>query len=451
MSEALRVAVVGSGPSGLYAAAEVLKHDPSAQVDLIDRLPAMGGLVRSGVSPDHAARREVTAVYERLLMRSRRFRFHGNVDVGRHLSHAELLPHFHAVIHASGAAADKRLGITGEDLPGSYSATDFVGWYNGHPDFAHLQFDLSAERAVVVGNGNVALDVARLLLLPQEFLRRTDTADHALAALAGSAVREVVILGRRGPAQAAFTSPELLELGQMQGVDIIVEAPAATLTETNAPGSPLHALRLQLLREYAQKPAAGQQRRLVLRFLRSPLEIVGGTRVEGVRCARNELIVAPDGSVRAQATGDVETVPAGLVFRSVGYRALPLPGLPFDERAGVLPNEQGRVIDPDTRSPLAGAYVAGWLKRGPSGVIGSNKHCSRKTVAALLNDASDGRLPAPSKSAADFEQLLAERQPRRIGYHGWKVLDGHERRSGVAQGRPRVKVTSVDEMLGIAC
>lgn len=439
----LRVAIVGSGPSGLYAAVDLLKRDASARVEMFDRLPTLGGLVRSGVSPDHAARRQVCATYERIALSSGRFRFHGNVEIGHHLTHVELLAHHHAVIYASGAASGRRLDIPGEALPGSHAATEFVGWYNGHPDFSQRCFDLSCERAVVIGNGNVAIDVARMLLLPAETLQMTDIADHALAALRQCAVREVIILGRRGVAQTAFTSPELLELERLHDVDIVVDYGTAY--------QPIEAgdsLRVRLIDEYARRGVLGRGKRLVLRFLASPVEILGSDRVEGVRIVRNSLVRSPDGTPRAQASTQFETIPAGLVLRSVGYRALPVSGLPFDESAGVLPNRFGRVINPATLQPLSGVYVAGWLKRGPSGVIGTNKQCSQETVKQLLEDASAGLLPVPSPAIVDaLDTLLIARQPNLVDYGGWRRIDRQERSIGAVQGRPRVKLSSHEALL----
>ncbi|HZQ37753.1 MAG TPA: FAD-dependent oxidoreductase, partial [Dehalococcoidia bacterium] len=353
----LRVAIVGAGPSGLYAAVELLRRDPLARVSMIDRLPVVGGLARFGVAPDHGVRRQVTAVYERLALSSRRFRFYGNLRVGQDLAHQDLLDHHHAVIYASGAASDRRLDIPGEDLPGCHAASEFVGWYNGHPDYCSRQFDLSADRAIVVGNGNVALDIGRLLLMSSEELRRTDMADHALAALERSRVREVVILGRRGAAQAAFTAPELLELEALADVDIVVDYGQEPAQDTNP------SLRVRLIDEYARRAVRGRPRRLVLRFLGSPLEIIGQDRVEGLRIARNSLRGDGAGSWRAVPTGQEEILPAGLVFRSVGYRAEPLAGLPFDRAAAIVPNEQGRVVDPALKQACPGVFVAGWLKR----------------------------------------------------------------------------------------
>lgn len=444
MAEALRVAIVGAGPAGLYAGAELLRCDATASVDLFDRLPSPGGLVRAGVSPDHGQRRNVTPVYERLLEASDRFRFFGNVCVGKTLALEELAAHYHAVIHASGAPADRRLGIPGEDLPGSHSGAAFVGWYNGHPDFAAQRFDLQATRAVVIGNGNVALDLARMLLLPVDVLRRTDIADHALDALAHSQVREVVILGRRGPAQAAFTAPELLELATLPGVEITVEAPQELLLAQSA-----HPLRMRLLQELASRKPSHGARRLVLRFLSTPLEILEEHgRASGVRIAHNQLVADPTGVLHARATPREEVLPAGLVLRAVGYRAEAIAGLPFDETRGCVPHDNGRVLD--GARPMAGHYVAGWLKRGPSGVIGSNKFCSRNTVASLLADALAGRLPTPRHAADVLPARLHACGVQVVDYHAWKRIDRHERRAGVLLGRPRVKQVTLSGLLQAA-
>lgn len=432
----LRVAIVGAGPAGLYAATELLKRDDRAKVDLYERLPTPGGLARAGVSPDHAVRREVIEVYERLAMASGRYRFRGNVEIGRHLSPAELGAAYHAVIYASGAASDRRLGIPGEDLPGSHAATDFVAWYNAHPDAADRTFDLGGERAVVIGNGNVALDVARMLLLGPERLARTDVADHALQALRGSRVREVVILGRRGAAQAAFTAPELMELDLLDDIDVVVES-AGDLATADLDFN--RTLRMQRIGEYARRAAMGRPKRLVLRFLHSPVAIVGDDRVRGLRVVENRLLRREDGQWRAEPGDTVAEIATHLVFRAVGYRGAPIEGLPFDERRGVVPNERGRV------SP--GCYVTGWIKRGPSGVIGSNKVCAQETVRALLEDFRAARLDAPQHSPQQLERRLRERQPEVVDYRGWKAIDASERAAGLEQQRPRVRYSTVERML----
>nr|WP_206675517.1 FAD-dependent oxidoreductase [Solimonas terrae] len=444
---ALRVAIVGAGPSGLYAAVELLRRDARATVELYDRQPCFGGLVRSGVSPDHAERRRVSAFYERLALASGRFRFHGNVEIGERISHADLCHHHDAVIYASGLSADRSLGIAGEDLPGSHAASDFVAWYNGHPDHAQRHYDFDHERAVVVGNGNVALDVARMLLLGAARLRHTDIAEHALQALAGSRIREVVILGRRGPAQASFTAPELLELIEQDEFEVVIENDNSF--QHPAEADPGIALRLRLFEEIRRRPGSAGARRLVLRFLATPLEIVGGERVTAIRVADNELVAHADGALRARAGTSTHVIDAGLVFRSVGYRGRPPAGLPFDAATGVVPNRAGRVFDPRGGDQYRGVYVAGWLKRGPRGVIGSNKPCSRETVDALLQDAAAGKLECVADRDA-LDALLAECGADRVDYKGWKAIDEQERLNGLACGRPRVKLVEMTDLLAAA-
>ncbi len=409
-----------------------------------------GGLVRSGVSPDHADRRKMTAVYERLILGSGRFRFHGNVELGTHVSHEELRRHHSAVIYACGASADRRLGISGEDLPGSHAATEFVGWYNAHPDFADSKFDLSCKRAVVIGNGNVALDVARMLLLGHDRLRKTDIADHALSVLAESAVRDVVVLGRRGSAQASFTIPELLELKQLGDVQVVIDSGDDMRQDGGAPqtGSGMRALRQRILAELGQAhDSDGRPKRLTLKFLSSPVAILGQERVEGIRVVRNRLTVDAAGAVRAEPTSNCEDIACGLVLRSVGYFGRPVPGMPFDVVSGVMPNRAGRVVADDC---VNGSYVVGWLKRGPSGVIGTNKVCAQETVMALLEDLAFGRLAPPTSDLCALGALLSKRSPQRMDYRAWKAIDQHERAAGLRQGRPRVKLSRVTEMFRIA-
>ncbi|HEY7830275.1 MAG TPA: FAD-dependent oxidoreductase [Solirubrobacteraceae bacterium] len=452
-NQPVRIAVVGSGPAGFYAAGHLLKES-NVEVDMLERLPTPHGLVRSGVAPDHPKIKTVTRVYEKTSAHPR-FRFFGNIELGRDVTVEELREHYHAIIYAVGAAADRPLGIAGEELPGSWAATDFVGWYNGHPDYCDLDFDLGCERAVVIGNGNVALDVARMLTLDHAELAITDVADHALEALRESAVREVVVLGRRGPAQAAFTNPELLELGEMKDVDVLVDGDelerALAVTDTGM--DPTSERNVKVLREYAQRPLSGQPRRIVLRFLLSPLEFTGDPNdgVAGVRVVRNELVGGADGALRAQATDQEETIEAGLVLRAVGYRGRPLPGVPFDEQRGVIVNEGGRVQDPDGGEVRPGEYVVGWIKRGPTGVIGTNKKDAQETVDAILQDMAADALPSPPNSDAQaIEELLLLRRPDLITYEGWSEIDRHERGLGEPHGRPRVKLTRIEEMLRVA-
>jgi ferredoxin--NADP+ reductase len=449
----IRIAVVGAGPAGFYAAGHLLKDSEGRiEVDMLERLPTPWGLVRSGVAPDHPKIKSVTRVYEKTAAHPR-FRYFGNVELGLHVSREELQSHYHAIVYATGSPADRPLGIPGEELSGSWAATDFVGWYNGHPDHPDLEFDLARERAVVIGNGNVALDVARMLVLSHEELSLTDIADHALHALEHSGVREVVVLGRRGPAQAAFTNPELLELGELAGADVIVD-PVELERALAVPGPAVDKIaegNVRILRGYAERSPRGEPRRVVLRFLLSPVELLPDEHghVGAVRMARNELVAAPDGRLRAQATEEYETIPAGLVFRAIGYRGVALPGVPFDERSGVIHNERGRVLGPE--GPLRGEYAVGWIKRGPTGVIGTNKKDAQETVDAILEDLSAGLLPAPS--APDPEELLEmlrARQPELITYAGWSEIDRHERSLGEPSGRPRVKLTRIEEMLRVA-
>jgi ferredoxin--NADP+ reductase len=455
MSPPLRVAIVGSGPAGLYAAGQLLTaKNANVRVDVFERLPTPWGLVRAGVAPDHPNIKAVTRVYEKTAAREG-FRFFGNVEVGADVGVEELRAHYHAIIYAFGAAGDQRLGIPGEDLPGSHSATEFVAWYNGHPDLADHEFDLSATTAVVVGNGNVALDVARMLALPHATLAATDVADHALVALSTSAIEEVVVLGRRGPAQAAFTTPELIELSELADADVVVDPGDCELDPASeravAEADLATKKKVEVLRGYAATEPHGHARRIVLRFFVSPLEIVGGERVEGVRVGRTELVEQEDGRLRAVVTEIEETIPAQLVFRSVGYRGQPLPGVPFDEARATIPNDAGRVLDGPGGAQRPGEYVSGWIKRGPSGIIGTNKKDSQETINALLEDAAAGRLPEPAEPDPDaIEALLAERAAEHIRYEHWRAIDEHERAAGEPQGRPRVKLTRAEELLAAA-
>jgi ferredoxin--NADP+ reductase len=433
----LRVAVVGSGPAGFYAAGALLAADEPIEVDMIERLPTPWGLVRLGVAPDHPKLKSVSRAFEKIADRPG-FRFIGNVEVGRDLHHADLTRLYDAVVYAVGAQTDKRLGIPGEDLPGSWAATEFVAWYNGHPDYQHLEFDLDVERAVVIGNGNVAVDVARMLALTPEELAPTDATDASIEAIGGSKLREIVMLGRRGPAQASFTTPELHELGELAGADIVVDP--ADLEGVEAPEGDTNAIRnLEVLREFAQRERTGKPRSVRLRFLASPVAILGDDRVEAIEIVRNTLV---DGGRRAEPTGERETIECGLVFRSVGYRGVALPEVPFDEKGGTIPNEGGRVAP--------GVYCAGWIKRGPTGVIGTNKKDATETVALLLQDARAGKLPPNETSAEAVDALLDERGVRRVLYAGWISIDELERTAGERQGRPRVKLATWDELLDTA-
>jgi ferredoxin/flavodoxin---NADP+ reductase len=439
----LRVAVVGSGPAGFYAADALLRsEDPPVEVDLIDRLPTPWGLVRLGVAPDHENIKAVSRAFEKTAARPG-FRFFGNVEVGTTVSHEELVERYDAVVYTVGAQTDRRLGIPGEDLPGSWAATEFVAWYNGHPDFQDRQFDLSHERAVVIGNGNVAIDCARMLALTADELASTDTTHEAIDAIVGAGVREIVMLGRRGPVQAAFTPPELKELGELAGAEPIVDP--ADLQLDPASVLELEADRerarrnFDLLEDYAAREAEGRPRRIVLRFLASPVAILGEDRVEAVEVVRNEL-VEEGGRIVARPTGETEIVPAGIVLRSVGYQGVALPGVPFDERSGTIPNDRGRVEGAER------TYVAGWIKRGPSGVIGTNKKDAAETVELLLEDARAGRL-AGAKPELQLVDLLEAKGAHFVEYAGWQAIDAAERGAGEPLGRPRVKLTAWEKLL----
>jgi ferredoxin/flavodoxin---NADP+ reductase len=457
MPSPLRVAIVGSGPAGFYAAEQLLTAkdlDHEVAVDMFERLATPWGLVRAGVAPDHPKIKAVTRRYEKTAAKDG-FRFFGNVEVGTDLPVDELREHYHAVLYAFGASGDRRLGIPGEELPGSHSSTEFVAWYNGHPDFADHAFDLTATTAVVVGNGNVALDVARMLALPRETLAQTDVADHALEALAGSSIEEVVVLGRRGPAQAAFTTPELIELSELAQADVIVDPGDMELDEASAriveEADAQVKKKIEVLHGYAASEPHGHDRRIVLRFFASPLEIVGDGRVEGVRVGRTELVDDGEGRLRAVVTEQEETIPCQLVFRSVGYRGCPLPGVPFDERSATIPNDEGRVLEAQGGAQRPGEYVSGWIKRGPSGIIGTNKKDSQETVDRLLEDHAAGRLPAPRHDDPDaILALLAERVPEHITYAHWEAIDEAERSAGEPHGRPRVKLVRHEHLLEAA-
>lgn len=446
-----RIAIIGAGPAGFYAAGHLLNADEQIEVDLFERLPTPWGLVRSGVAPDHPKIKSVTRVYEKTAAHPR-FRFFGNVELGRDVSREDLLEHYHAIVYATGSPTDRSMGIPGEDLPGSHSATDFVGWYNGHPDFRDYEFDLSGSRAVVIGNGNVAIDVARMLTLSHDELACTDIADHALRALDESSIEEIVLIGRRGPAQAAFTNPELLELGELNDADVIVDAEEleSALSVPDLNMEPTAERNVKILREYAARTPTGKAKRIVLRFLLSPIELHGDeSRVSEIVLGRNELVDSGDGRLRAQDTGQRETLSTGLVLRAIGYRGVPLPGVPFDERSATIANEGGRVIGADGR--LSGEYTVGWIKRGPSGVIGTNKKDAQETVDALLADLSVGALHTPSQPDPDaIEQLLCERVSNLVTYEGWSEIDRHEQELGKPHERPRVKLTRIEELLRVA-
>jgi ferredoxin/flavodoxin---NADP+ reductase len=449
----LRVAIVGAGPSGFYAAEHILKHDEvHSQVDLFDRLPTPFGLVRGGVAPDHPKIKSVIRVYEKTAAREG-FRFFGNVKVGHDIEVEDLERLYHAVVYTVGCETDRQLGVPGEDLPGSHAATAFVGWYNAHPDYADDEFDLSCERAVVIGNGNVAMDVARMLALSDHELRQTDTADHAIEQLDRKRIREIVVLGRRGPAQAAFTNPEIRELGEMEEADVVVHPaeieldPASATYLESEEADKTTRVNVETLREFSQRRPEGKPRRIVLRFLASPVEIKGNGKVESIVVGRNEL-VEEGGALRARDSGEREELECGLVLRSVGYTGVPIEGVPFDESRGLILNEGGRVLDSHAAGHKVGHYTAGWIKRGPSGVIGTNKKDALETVQHLLADVGSQTLLDPEHpDPGAVEELLAERGVRYVSFEDWQAIDQAEVGRGEPHGRPRVKFVRVEEML----
>ncbi|MFD5299025.1 FAD-dependent oxidoreductase [Streptomyces mutabilis] len=445
--------VVGAGPSGFYTAAQLL--DAGFTVDMVDTLPTPFGLVRAGVAPDHPNIKVVTRVFDKVAARDG-FRFFGGLTLGENLSRKDLVEHYDATVYATGMPESSRLAVPGEDRLGSVSATRLVAWYNGHPDAAEAAYDLSARRAVVIGNGNVAMDVARILALDVDALRRTDMADHAIAALDRSRLEEIVVLGRRGPVQAAFTSPELGEIAKLTEVDAHVDPRDLDLDEHSASAlasaDPTTRMNVDLLRELAAREARPSRRRISFRFLWSPLEIVGDGpdgAVTGLRIGRNRIERGPDGSLRAVATGEEQVIDCGMVIRAIGYRGRPIDGLPFDDRTGRIPNVDGRLVEDGEVQP--GEYVVGWIKRGPSGVIGTNKKCAVETAAAIRADRDGGRLNphaayAPDTSAA----MLLSRARSVVDWQGWQAIDRAETEAGQEQGRPRVKLVRRSDLLAAA-
>jgi ferredoxin/flavodoxin---NADP+ reductase len=447
---ALRIAVVGSGPAGFYAAEALLANATPTLVDVYDALPAPFGLVRYGVAPDHPKIKNIIARYEKTAAHPG-FAFLGNVTVGKDITVDEMRRYYDAIIFANGAQTDRRLGVPGEDLAGSYTATEFVAWYNGHPDYQDREFDLSHECAVVIGQGNVAVDVARILCKTVDELKNTDITARALEVLAESRVRVVRMIGRRGPVQAAFTPPEMKELGELEDCDLVVDPGELELNDASR--AELEVLKWReaqknydLLKAAAAKAPGGKSRRLVIQFYRGPKELVGASRLDGVVLEKNTLAGEP-GKQKAAGTGVTELTPCGVLFRSVGYRGVPLVGVPFDEKNGVIPNTEGRVMNGAV--PVPGLYAAGWIKRGPSGIIGTNKPDSFETVKSVLADLpSLARCAEPSREA--LVAFLRGRGVRVVSYEDWRRIDAAEVERGSIIGKPREKFLSVDEMLGVS-
>ena len=450
----LRVAIIGSGPAGFYTVSNFLKNkELVVEFDMYDRLPTPFGLVRAGVAPDHQKDKSVQKAYDKSAQLPN-FRFFGNVEYGSDVTLDDLRKHYHQVMFSTGAPFDRNLGVPGEDLDGCFSATEFVAWYNGHPDFSERKFDLSQENVVIVGVGNVAMDVARMLCKTHEELSVTDVADHALEALKNSKVKNVYILGRRGPAQAAFTPPEIKELGEFEDADVTVpyeeakvDAASLALIENDK-----NALKnINFISEYAERAIEGKSRLLTIRFLVSPVEVLGADgKVKSVKVVKNKLVENKDGTVRPVASEETENIPAGLIFRSVGYKGKPLPDIPYDENTGTIMNASGRVVE-SGGAPVCGLYTAGWIKRGPSGVIGTNKTCAQETVARMIEDVGLGKVNIPEDpSIKGVEDLINGIDSAVVTYPEWENIDRLELQKGEAQGRPRVKYTDVNEMIRVA-
>lgn len=451
MSErAVRIAIIGAGPSAFYAAAAMIAQDDVAvRVDMFDRLPAPYGLVRYGVAPDHQRIKSVAALYEKTA-NDPRVRFFGCVEFGKDVTIDSLRPLYDMIVFATGAQSDRSLGIPGEDLPGSMSATEFVAWYNGHPDYKDLNPDLSVEGVAVVGVGNVAMDVARILAKTPDELKETDIADHALEALEHSKVKNIWVLGRRGPAQAKFTNPEIKEFGKLETADPVVleselelDPHSAATVEQNR----MARQNVEILREYAARGQGGKARKVHFRFLVSPLEILGDGKVGGIRIERNKLMSSEDGYLNAEGTGEFEELNVGMVLRSVGYKGIPVPGMPYDKRKGTIPNDHGRILNPETGNPIPGAYVVGWAKRGPTGVIGTNKKDAEETVALMLEDVTNlRRAGVDGKAEQKLEQLLEGAGCKYVSFDEWQKYNELEIERGKSQNRPRVKFVTIEEM-----
>ncbi len=446
----LHVAIVGSGPSGFYAAEALIKSDINVKVDMLERLPSPYGLVRSGVAPDHPKLKQAILLYDKIAQ-SPEFNLIANITVGKDISVDELRDSHHAIIFTCGAESDRRLGIPGEDLAGSYTATEFVAWYNGHPDYRQRQFDLSNEFAVIIGQGNVAADVARILAKTVDELKHTDIAEHALDALAESKIKDIYVIGRRGPAQAKFTPKELREFGVLENCDAVVDSEEMKLNEASnnelEEKSNIGSKKIyNLFQEYSSRPITEKSRRCHFQFLRSPVELLGNSKLERVRIEYNQLSGDPF-KQSARGSGEFYELETGILFRSIGYRGVPIEGVPFHDSWGVFPNEDGRITENDKVVPQF--YAAGWIKRGPSGIIGTNRACSVATVGSLLADL-EKLDSSDSKAGADkLYSLLDSRNVRYLNYLEWKKIDAVEVERGQPKEKPREKITYVKEMLDI--
>lgn len=450
-SRPLRVAIIGAGPSGFYAAGALLQQkEIHVSIDIFDRLPTPYGLVRYGVAPDHQKIKSVTKIYERTV-RDSRVRYFGNVGLGEEISRADLKRHYDQIVYATGASSDRQLNIPGEELDGSFSATEFVAWYNGHPDFADREFDLNVESVAVIGVGNVAMDVARILAKSYEELATTDIADYALEKLRASRVKRIHVVARRGPAQAKFTNPEIKELGELAEADVIINPDQLELdpaSQASLESDRTAARNLETMLDLAARGATGKPKQIHFHFLRSPVELCGDGQVQSMRMEVNELRPTDSGYITCDGVGRFETLDVGLVFRSIGYRSVPIPDVPFYDRWGIIPNENGRVTATHQGDVVPGEYVVGWAKRGPTGVIGTNKPDAVETVAAMLADVPTLTPVATADAGAQaIVALLRSRGASYFTFSDWLTLEAIENERGKAAGRPRVKFTSEEAML----
>lgn len=447
--EELRVAIVGSGAAGIYAARELLsKRGLKLDVYMFDRLPVPGGLIRSGVAPDHQDTKKVALEFDRLCSHNN-FHFYGGVEIGKQLTHKELKEHFHGIIYASGAFSDKQLSITGENLPGCHGASEFVGWYNGHPDYANFNFDLSNKKAIIIGNGNVALDIARILVTDTKLLEKTDIAAHALKALRESEIREVIIAARRGPAHAAFTNPELLSLGQIEGANVTVEEECIHLIREMSPRDFAEKWRANILNEYAAN-VCQSSKRIKFLFMSSPIEILGDEKAIGVRFSRNIYSSNHQDTITVDHTKEDRVLEANLIISAVGFKGSKIPKLPFEEQSGVIANKKGRVLEEDQNTHMTGVYTTGWAKRGAKGTIGTNRLCAIETVGALLHDVEALRMFQPMYKIEQLHITLNQRHCNYIDTQGWKTIDQYERQTGNSTKRIRTKIIDVHEMRRVA-
>lgn len=447
----MRVAIIGSGPAGFYAAEALLKRtDVEIHVDMFERLPTPYGLVRGGVAPDHQNIKAVTRVYEKTAARPT-FRFMGNVCLGRDLTVEDLRQHYHQIVYAVGNEADRRLGIPGEGIPRCTPATVFIGWYNGHPDYRHAKIDLSVSRVAVVGNGNVAIDAARILLRTPAELEKTDIAAHALEALRNSRVREVFVLGRRGPEQASFTPPELRELGEMEDAEPVIDpGELAGCAFAEATDHSQQEKNLKILQSFSMLHSGAKTKKLHLRFLVSPTEVIAGAdgKVVGLALEKNRLEIQPDGTVIARGTGEMEILEVGMVLPAIGFSVERIAGIPYDEKAGVIANEDGRVVDHISRSVIANEYVVGWARTGPQGLIGSHKAASAHVVEHMMADGAELALrKLPEREA--IVTLLRKRGLKIVFFDDWKRLDDVEVARGERRDAPRDKIVDVEAMLAV--